>query len=571
MANNKAKEIDDWEDVAVEKDDWEDVASSSDESSLQKVDSHDRNQALLESFAEGALPFFPLASAQSKVGELMGLGTYDELMDANTARQKKQREEHPGAALASEVAGAIMSGGGLLKGASKVAKATPVLKKLVEKAPAASALVANSAFGATNSYGKELNDEKKNTAAIIGGSIPLGLGGSTLVGSKVVQKIGEKAGPKAEEFATKTIGAIQGSLKKLRKQDQNKAHEIGRQMLDDNVVGWFNSADDMANRIASGKQNKIDQIAMAIDQADDLAKAGGLDKKSETLLKAAKFNKVEVAEQLKDQIRKENFGIPESELQPALNKIDEYLTANKSLPDSISIKQLQDLKVKMNRFFKQSDFYRNSNLGFAKEGLLTVRKALKEGIEKQGDAAAEVLGKSSGGIRNTNKALSNYLNAEDLIEQRLARDVGNNQIGLTDTMSMIGGGVLGAGSGGEIGQKVGLGILSSLGGLALNKAKNRFGNQIAAKSLDALSRAAPRLSGGMSKISSSPLPYALSGLPMGPERTFVGYAESATSKVVPQDIPGITSAIQADDSLSNTEKAKQIQLLNKYGRILIGR
>jgi hypothetical protein len=412
--------------------------------------------------------------------------TYIQNRDENIARLAKEGEEHPVASGAGTVAGIVggaVTGGKLAGGFAKGASALQRLK---------SAAKTGAAFGAIGNPGDiegevspQIEERAKN--ALMGAA--LGTGGQ-LVGEGVGftgKKLADYFKRKAEEKAFKTSGAM---LKDFRHaNEKGKVNELGRMMLDEEVVTPLTTPKTVANRLEGKIEGASQNLEDIITETEE---TGGknfrkLKPAQRKTLQEASFRPQEVAESMKKEIRDRYKHVPEEKLQAAFDEIDSWLLKQ---PKVMGIRDTQQLKQEMNRFLKDSDFYGQPK-SFTKEGTLAVRKGLKEGVERKADAFAEVMGEQGGQIKATNKRLGNMIEAQDIAQDRISRDAANRAFGLTDTIMMGGGMGGGAVAGGLLqgdieGALKGAVIGSSLGGL--NKLGRTYGNSLQATGFNNLSK-----------------------------------------------------------------------------------
>lgn len=414
-----------------------------------------------------------------------GAKSYLEMRDENIQRLKTEQDEHPVASGVGAVGGAL-AGGVALGGLGGAVKGATALER------AAAAARAGGIMGGLYNPGDvegEINPIQAG-ARLKNAAIGAGAGAAIQGGIDGLGKVGEAASKywkdKAAEKAFKTSGAM---LKDFRAANaRGKVEEIGREMLDSGVVDPLATPKTVLNRV----QEKIPGLESELDDAirgtEEKIRASfdSLSPEQKRALQNTRFAPQEVAEKLKQQIRDKYGMVPEEKLKPAFDEIDTWL----SRPDRMGVQELQDMKVQMNRFLKDSDFYKQPQ-SFAKEGILAVRKALKEGIENKADAFEKVLGNEGGRVKEINRRLGNLYQVEDIAADRLSRDSANRAFGLTDTIHSGAGAAVGASVGGPVGAAIG----GAVGGFG-NKLARTYGNSLMATGFDKASELAkifPRL------------------------------------------------------------------------------
>lgn len=370
----------------------------------------------------------------------------------------------------------------------------------------------------------------------------------------------------ANEKAVKATGAMKKDFKYM---PPGKVQELGNTLLEDGIVTPLAKPEDMALRLSEKISKTSDDLGNQLQKADDvLWRPEGFNMENATTEQLKAFNKAfvptsEVKDGLIRNFLKENDGVPIEELQPAIDKIEIWF---KGKPEHMSVGELQNMKVGMNNFLKKSDFYKYGESGMtpmAKEGLMSVRRGVKDSIESKANNAAEIMGEQGGQIKNTNKKFGQYLEAQDLTEDAIARNASNREISLTDYLMMIAGG-----NGG--------GIPGAIVSAGANKLTRGYGNQMAATGAK---YSAKQLRGIDKFIESSPvLKEALQKSPGGVssviqnilargEQTF---EEGAPKPPMQQNIPVPRQAEDQTRPGASTDKQKIIQKAHgsKYGQIL---
>lgn len=421
--------------------------------------------------------------------------TYVQRRDENIASQNALKESNPGMFGAGEVAGSLAStavpGGiaaklGLLKkGAQSVVTAEQV-SKLAKAASLAKPVGEAGAIGATIAglqnpgdvegevspiqFGQRVDNAKVGT--LIGAGAKVGLDGL----SKIANTSGAGLKSLAEIKAFKSTGAVKKHFDKAY--GKGKVNEIGRQLLDDEVVTAGATPKKIGERLTTLIDDSTKTIETAIQKLDKgSARVGNKPpgflhpraKEIETL-QASYFRPAEVAERLKNEIREKYKHIPEEKLSSAFDEIDSYFAKK---PQVMPISDVHAMKKEMGLFLKDSDFHKASPTP-AKIGTLAVRRGLKEGVEKQADTVSKLTGGAGGEVKTANRRLGNYLETNDIVQDRLARDASNRAFGLTDNIMGAGGVASGSGA-------TGLALMGA------SKLARTFGNSVMATGFDAVS------------------------------------------------------------------------------------
>lgn len=413
-------------------------------------------------------------------GDDVDMGDYLTNRDEYRKNIETSQSEHPGAALAGTVTGAAATS--LVPGLN-AAKGVTTGARIANAAKTGAMMGAALNPGDTEGEfsGLQLGDRFMNAGkgALFSGGLQ-GLGEGV---AKGITKGGQYFKDLAEEKAVKAAGARKADMINLR--ESGKINDLGRTLLDEDIVTPLARPKDIAERVSSKIGSDMNTLKTTMAKADDVLNTpGGLNMENATTDQILAFNRGHIStKSIKDALvndMKESFkGVPEDELAPAINKIETWF---KDRPDNMSIEELQQLKTSLNKFLKSSDYYKDMP-GMAKEGLLSVRRGAKEAIENKSNAAAEILGESSGQVKNTNKHLGKMLEIDDMVSDQMGRDSANRSFGLTDTIAAGAGGGIGASVGGLVG-----GIPGIIAGAVTNKAGRMYGNSLMATGFDKISK-----------------------------------------------------------------------------------
>lgn len=375
-------------------------------------------------------------------------GDYIQRRDEEIKKTKKLQEENPKSS---------MLGTGLGVGASALVPAATFTKG----AGAAARIANTAANGAVQGVlqnpgetegeisGYQLEDRLKNAA--IGAGLGAGFQGAGELVARGAQRIAPALKSFAAEKAVKTSGAMKRDFDHL---SRKQVDELGETLLEDGIVTSFATPKKIADRLSSKISDTTQDLQTQIKNADDvLWRPEGFNMENATpeqieAFKSAFVPTSDVKDRLIGDVLKKYDGVPQKKIQPIIDEITDWFEGR---PENMSIAELQKMKVSFNKFLNDSDFYKFGNGGITpmtKEGLLTVRRGVKNAIEDKGNAAAEIMGEAGGGIRQTNKKLGQYIEAQDLANDAIARNASNREISLTDYLAMVtaaqGGGVANA-------------------------------------------------------------------------------------------------------------------------------
>ncbi len=291
---------------------------------------------------------------------------------------------------------------------------------------------------------------------------------------KAANYVSEKLGEGAERLAARGLGAERGTIKKLGDQ---KIREAGRYALDEGITTPFASTDDMIARNAVLKKGAGEEMGQVYKTIDD---AG-----------ASTFNPLDVASKVDDKIggfyrspinRGETNQL-ENTLESILMRGDQNLPLTEAQALKEELGKVANWKNKLTVTDKERmarDAY-----GVVSEA---IDQATETGAKQIGVEGIEDTLKNAKGLYGKSKV------AEELLENKQAREQGNRLFGLSD--SIIAGGSLAAApmSGGL--------SLSTVIPLAAKKGFEKYGINTGAVIADNLSNIvakAPQLLGKFAK------------------------------------------------------------------------
>jgi hypothetical protein len=391
--------------------------------------------------------------------------------DANIKRLAAQSSEHP---LASKIGTGAGIAASMLVPAGAASKAVKLGEKMLAGAKAAG--ITGAIYGGLANPGDtegeisplQLGDRAENAAktgalgTVVGGLAPAVVEGATQVLSPLLRRF-------AERSALRAAGVTKAELKAMNKTGETAS--VGGTLLDDKIVRPFSTTKGIAKHNEAGLDALDDKLSALIDDAQShIGKTEFWNDlpvdKQESLLKSM-FDPKATAERLKAELAAKYNQVPKEKLEPAFKEIDAWLGHR----DAIMLpSENQAAKQQMNKFLKDSDYYREA--GIQKEGTLSVRRGLKEGVENSVDAIGDVLGDNAGQIRETNRQLGARIKIKKITDNKLASEGANRAVSLTDTVM----GAAGAATG-----TTPLGAAMKGAGYALgNKAGRTFGSSLLA-------------------------------------------------------------------------------------------
>lgn len=389
---------------------------------------------------------------------------YRQRRDESRRNFDRAAKENPKSFLAGTVTGGVGSAMIPGVGALNAAKGAKLGKSLLLAA------TQGGLVGAGQAEETENIPVESAKGAVLGGALSAaGAGASRLIPKSMKEpgRLGRAIKKFAEERSFKASGGMKRDFLKANKKEN--LQELGRTALDEGVVTKFATTDDISNRLVK----KVSDATEELDQyIDELSKSG----KGKTVSSRGIRDKLVV------DLLTENPSTPLEEMQPAIDKIDTWLL---NQPENMELKDLQTLKRSFNKFLKDIDFDRNPNQNpMAKTGLLDVRKAVKQNIEKLSDE----IGGQPGKVKNMNRRLGNLINLEKMSVDRSSQENANRMFSLGDRAAGIGlggAGLIGAMDAGQGLSGAGLNALI-VGGLAAGGSKlaRKYGNSVMATGFD---------------------------------------------------------------------------------------
>lgn len=344
--------------------------------------------------------------------------------------------------------------------------ATSLFSPINKLAKGASLLKGGALIGGVNALGaseaEDLTGLVKDTAtgALTGAAV----GGVVGKASEKLKGAGEKLSAKtkdlAEKFAARSLGAERGTINKLGAKNVQNA---GRQALDKGIITSLGNTE---GKIAANEALKQGAIADRAASYQKIDKAG-----------ASTFNPLEVATKVEEKIignANKSFDDTKEAMQALKPHIDNILSRGDG---NITMEAAQDL---VESFGKKAKFD-TSRSSLANDTAKQVYRVVRESINEAADKSANKVGGESlkKGIEKANQTYASGMTATKLLKNKLAREQGNNILGLTDAIT--GAGSLGYGATtGDWGTAAAV-----IGG---KKVLQKYGTQNAALALDKISK-----------------------------------------------------------------------------------
>jgi hypothetical protein len=361
---------------------------------------------------------------------------------------EKDTKDNPGVSLAANIGGSIVS---------------PINKITKGMSLAKGGAAIGGIYGLGGSDADNLADLAKDTA--IGGAIGGTIGKVADVASPYIEKgvtaVGNAAKSGAERFGARALGAERGTIKSM---GQDKVQQLGRYALDEGLLTPLGSTDDIISRNAAKQAEGAGKMNSVYSQIDE---AG-----------ASTFNPLEVAGKVDEKIGGfYRSPINKGETAQLENTLESILTRG---ADNIPLTEAQVLKEELG---KVANWKNSLNITDKEKMARDAYGIVNKAIDDAAQSGAEKIGVE--GLKETlqqGKSLyGSSKGAEQLLENKLAREQGNKLIGLTDW------GVLGAG-GAATAMTGGAAAIPTLALYGAKKGAEKYGAQIGALSLDAFSK-----------------------------------------------------------------------------------
>lgn len=486
-------------------------------------DSEAEKPGYLESAARGLGQGASLGFADEITGGLESLlsdKTYEQARDESRAAYKSAQEANPMTYGASELGGgvatAFVPGLNIAKGAT--------LANIAAKSALSAGINAAGSSGAQN-----VGDLVRDTAT---GAATGGVLGGTL--GKVAPKLGEAwdwgagkigAGTKdlAERFGARALGAERGTIKKI---GYDKIKDAARQSLDKGVLSPLASTDDVIARNAALKKSGGEMMGQAYDAIDN---AG-----------ASTFNPLEAATKVDEELGGfYRSPINRGETAQLENTLESILLRG---DQNIPLAEAQKLKEELGKVANwKNSLNPTEKETMARRAYGIVNGQIDDAVES-GAKAVDAAGLTDV-LKKGKEQYGNASTAEQLLQNKQAREQGNNILGLTDAIT--GAGALGYGGY--------TGDWKTAGGVMLaKKGLQKYGNQMAATGIDKISKALMKSPKMAELYSSNP-------------QVFNTLANKMASKVMPEQKKE-ERPFETDSLLEKTQGTKYAQVLQNAAK-----
>lgn len=409
-------------------DGWESIGVA-DEGEWESIKPEREKVSKLESGIRGAVQGFGMDFGDEITGALestagsLGLvpdKTYEQARDESRAAYAQAREDNPGTYLSGQVGGGLASMAIPGLNAAKGAKLATVFGK---------SALQGGLMGLGASESDDIAGMAKDTAtgAGIGGAFGAAGGLIGNAASGAVPKTKKAIDEIAEWLAARSLGAERGTIKKI---GADKVRKAGRYALDKGIISPLASADDLiarndASLAASGSGGRA--VRDAIDEA-------GL----------STFNPLNTASKIDDEVG--GFWrspINRGETKQHENTLEAILMRNsKGIDKDIPLSEAQTLKEELG---KVANWKNNLNVTDKERMARDAYRIVASGIDDAVESGAAKLNNPEmlKALKEANKTYSTGKTAEQLLENKFAREQGNKLFGLTD--SIVGVGSLGYG------------------------------------------------------------------------------------------------------------------------------
>ena len=339
---------------------------------------------------------------------------YENSRDRKRAMLATQAKDNPGTAATANFVGMVGSP------VNKLAKGLSLAK-------------GGALLGGINSLGASDADTASGvlTDTAIGTGTGLVLGKSIEKASPLISAGLDKASKGARSLATKmaarALGAERGTIKSI---GADKVFKAGAQALDEGVLSPFAATDDLIARNQATKDAGGKLMGKAYDAIDE---AG-----------ASTFSPLKVAEEVDDTLG--NFyrsPINKGETRQLENTIESIMMRNADDASAIPLREAQLLKEELQ---KVANWKNKLNVTdkerMARDAYGIVSRNIDDAVEQGGEAVNQAgLGET---LKQGKSLFSNASTAGQLLENKFAREQGNNLLGLTDAIT--GAGALGYGA-----------------------------------------------------------------------------------------------------------------------------
>lgn len=310
----------------------------------------------------------------------------------------------------------------------------------------------------------------------------LGTGAAEAVGGavKAFKSLPGKLAQKAEERAVGAAGAFKTDITRLLKKDPiakqgNTVRDLGRFILDEDLVKAGDEITDIAARVGSRRKEVGEQLSQIYDEA--AARVGD-----------EGFNAVALGDEILTSLSKKFKGTAGSD--KAISQVESVVANLKENGVAVPLRQLQKFREGVDDLIPY-----DKGLSLLskpeKEALLNVRNAINDAIKSK----LKDLDQKSGsgllkGLERLNDKYSKLSEIDRISRNRVSSEVGNNMLSLTDKLFTGGGAAAGAAPGlveGDPARALKGAAIGAGAGL-LSKGARTYGRPLVMKGLDASSK-----------------------------------------------------------------------------------
>lgn len=379
--------------------------------------------------------------------------------DENIERQRAEAQQHPAAYYGGQVAGTVLSAPAVSAGLSKVglgaARGAGLLGRVGKAAASGAVMGAAQNPGDTEGVVDPLQAEARvanaKSGALIGGAVQ---GGAEALSKtvKIVRGIPDFINDFAEARGAAATGLYKHQAKAAIKADPTGEagkglRELGRYVLDNKIVRVGDSIEDVANRSGALKKQFGERIGQVYDKAVQTLE-------DPSIIKQTEFLPDKLSSGFLNTIKQKFAGKPNGDaiiaqarkLTGDLRGGGEFLSSGRSRP-AMNINELQDFKAGLDDMIYKADtaFKRAGQQTPGIEAAHELRDFIKKRMDDALGAIDKAFGMSLGeDIKSLNKHYSMVSKVNSIAKDRLAGEMGNNFLSLTDKMAGIGGAGIGA-------------------------------------------------------------------------------------------------------------------------------
>lgn len=318
----------------------------------------------------------------------------------------------------------------------------------------------------------------------LGGALGLGTGAVAEGASQLLGLVGGKAANRAGEKAAKAMGVDKPAAKvMINKYGPDSVRKLGQKALHEKLIPVFGTAEKIGDRASSVKKEVGEELGALIDSAD----AAGAPKVS-AAMEALKLSDDPEIVKLKK--------IPG--MEGIAERVDRVLNTLYSNGDELSLRGAQELRRDIDQtinFAKKSE-----ELKGVQPYLYKIRDALNDAMN---DSVNQIQGENSNALRAINRRYSDLARIEEVANKRLAGDLANRAIGLTDTIAGAGGASVGATMGSATGIP-GAAFIGGLAGAGGNKLARTYGPALDARTSNLIANLLGAGNSGLSGVLGSP-------------------------------------------------------------------